>query len=205
MDVPPEIGKLLTAYKNRSISKDDEEKLFDYLYEVDDVKGLVTSPPFNYTKRDYNRLMAAMSRRRISPQTVVRAPERELQRIEGVDFKKFISQMWSQVKDIGMETVMRWVQRASELGYYDPDTGTVDMHAFVNDACEFYIKYAPKLEEMEQDKMASQAMVSVLSEAFNRTLRRLYLVKITVDALEMAHPRSSHILVPLKRILPEGK
>jgi len=205
MDIPPEMEKLLMAYKNKSISKDDEEKLFDYLYEIDDIKGLVSSPPFSFTKRDYNRLMAAMSRRRVKPEAVVRTPGRELQRIEGVDFKKFISQMWSQVKDIGMETVMRWVQRASELGYYDPETGTVDMHAFVNDACDFYIRYAPRLEEMEQDRLASQAMVSVLSEAFNRTLRRLYLIKITVDALEIAHPGSSYILVPIKKILPEGK
>lgn len=195
-EVPDEIKRLLMDFRDkREINEQQLATLFEFLGDQK-IMPLVMSKSFRYTKRDYDRLNKAMLRKGIGERPP--KPERELMRLEAKDYREFIQGLWDDAKNIGTMTVQRWLQRASELGYFDETTNKVDMPGFVEDACDFFLKNYNRITELEQEALANKAMAAMLAEAVNKLTQKITLVDAQLGYLEQSYPQLKYSLIPLR-------
>jgi hypothetical protein len=199
VEVPDSIAELLHAYKRGDkLTEEQEQELFGFLADQDDVLNLVMAPPFSYTKRNYNRLMKEMGRREYGAVPKVPRPEAELPRLEAKDYRAFIASLWSEAKDIGTITVQKWYQRAGELGFFDETTGKVNLRAFVEEAISFYVEHGRKIAELEQEALSNKALAAMLAEAVSKLTQTITLVDAQIDYLEASYPKLKWQLIPLR-------
>lgn len=199
-EVPDEIRDLLMRYKNREkLSREEQDKLFDYLSGVDDLLALVTSTPFLFSRTAYMRLNKAMSRRGIKRKA--KKPEEELVDVKLKKQKEFVRKLSETMWSIGAETIMKWYSRAAEVGYYKDELKDVDMAEFVRDAVQFYLDEGTRIKELQQDNVALNAAIELLSAKFNELLERFNEVAMVTSMTEMLYKDVENlplILAPIK-------
>lgn len=167
-EVSEELENLLNMWKSGDLPEELQPDLFSQLEEVSNVKGLVTSEPFNFTETEYKTLMQ-QKRRGGSFQRTSQAlarPDKEVESEEGSDFSDFVSKMWGKARDTGIMCVQEYTQRASEMGYVD-DEGEVQIQRFVRDALEFYSEWKPKQELIEQELTVGEYVEQFLARFIN--------------------------------------
>jgi hypothetical protein len=195
--VPEDIANLLGQFKGQEkLSDDDEDKLFSYLMAQEDILSLVTAEPFKFTKRDYGRLNKAMSRKGAAKKRG--EPIAEIDRVSDFKKREFLRQLAESSWEIGTDVMMKWVQRASELGYYDEAAKKVDMARFVNDAIEFFILHGEEIAELEATALANRGMAAMLAEAVGKLSSTIILVDTQLDRLEKSYPQLHFQLIPLR-------
>jgi len=195
--VPEDIAKLLGHFKlKEKLSEDDEAKLFSYLSGQENILALVTAEPFKFTRTDYGRLNKAMTTKGII--TRKGQPIAEIDRVADEKKREFLRQLAESSWEIGTDVMMKWVQRASELGYYDEDTKKVDMARFVNSAIEFFIQYGTSIAELEATAIANRGMSAMLAKAFSKLSSTIILVDTQLDGLEKRYPQLHYQLIPLR-------
>lgn len=201
--VPERIEELLKKEKRKDISKEEREELFSFLTSVDDVKNLVMSEPFNFTERDYNRMMRSKVEHgaRQKAGKALKDPAEALRGKESEDFDDFLTNYWSQARDIGTTVVQKYTSRASELGYYDEDMDMVDMRGFTEDSIEFYIHEAPKVEQYEQTIKAWQVAFQTAKMMINRQRESIRKLAMFVMDLSKKHDVPVEELAPVRGIL----
>ncbi len=97
------------------------------------------------------------------------------------DFASFVEELWDSAKTIGTETVMKWMNRATELGYYDEDTKKVKMKEFVEDACNFYMNKRDMLETIEDQLRDLQATCAMFAELSKPQVLRIIALRSYMD------------------------
>lgn len=195
-EISEEIKQLLMDFRDRRAMDEQQlATLFKFLADQN-IKPLVMSKFFKYSKTDYERLKKTMQRTGIV--VLPPKPEKELERLVAKDYRDFIAKFWADAKIIGETTVMRWVQRASELGYFDESLNKVDMPRFVQDACNFFIKNYHRITELEQEALANKALAAMLAEGVNSLAQRIVLVDAQLGFLEQSFPQLKYPLIPIR-------
>lgn len=203
--VPEDIDELLRKEKNKNISYDERDELFSFLETVDDIQNLVKSEPYNFTDTDYNRMLKAKVRHgsRQRAGKALKDPAGALKTDESTDFGEFVTQQWSQARDIGTKVVQKYTPRASELGYYDEDLEMVDMRTFTEDALDFFIEERPKVRSRKQWLAAFQASFNAAQMIIQNQKRSIE--KLTMFILKLAEQEDIPVeeLAPVRGILNE--
>jgi len=167
-DVPDEIDAIFKRYKEYRATRPETEKLCTWIINMSDVPGFnykqLCTAGYGYTLRDYNRLKKAVQRikKKLQPSAAT-----TLKKLEAGDFAKFIEDLWKEAKSIATGTVMKWAERAKEIGYFDEKEGKVRMKDFIEDACNFYLEKKELLDTIEErlkDLEATCAMFAELSK-----------------------------------------
>lgn len=116
---------------------------------------------------------------------------------------KMIDDLWRKIQDAGWNA-MRFASRASELGFVD-EKGEPDIAGFVVAALDFYSKYAPHIQEMEEEIEDLKAGAAVAYELLRDAYRRMSLIAVACYSVERAFPDMSLRLSPIKAALPKFK
>ena len=186
--VPPDVDELLQLEREGRLRNYEREPIFKFF---DSVK--LENPHFNirdflmtyydYDQKAYTRIINAYGRYRKaggitkSPQAVV---GEEAQR----DYASFITEMWREARDIALDVVMGWVNKAKEMGYYNPNKKKIDMKRFIEDAVTFYIQYKYSVEMMEEKYMDLMALAKAFEKLFEPQIYRIISLKLYVDFIK---------------------
>ena len=201
--VPEEIAELFEKFKNYQTSEAETMQLTSWINSMLDVPGFnykqLCMAGFGYNIRDWNRLKKAVER---TKKKLAVSAETQLKKLEASDFARFIEDMWGEVSNIGKSTVMKFVERAKELGYFDEEKGRVRMKDFVEDACNFYIENKDLVETIEERIKDVEAVARVFAElAKPNILRIISLREYTRFITEVTRLAALGIPVPESIIL----
>lgn len=172
--VPEDIAELFQKFKEYATTETETEKLCDWIINKLDVPGFnykqICMVGFGYNIRDYNRLKKAVesTKKKLSV-----SAETQLKKLEAGDFARFVEGMWSEASTIAKTTVMKWAERAKEMGYFDEEKGRVRMKDFVEDACNFYIENKDLIETVEERIKDVEAVARVFLELAKPNIIRI--------------------------------
>lgn len=192
---------MLRDFKSKKLDPDRETEMFELLDEVDDIKALVTAPPFDFAARDYNRLIkrrrkAGFKRKELTPQKII---ESQIERDERAAAKKFASEFYDEAQAIGFMVMDTLRNKAAEFGYVD-ESGKVEVRKFVDDSVKFYIEAGPKVEQLSKDLIGYQkGWMPVLADLCYRA----GLTRLALAYLLQQHPELELDLIPLIKMLPK--
>jgi hypothetical protein len=201
--VPEEIAELFEKFRNYQTTEAETMQLTSWIVSMLDVPGFnykhLCMDGFGYNIRDYNRLKKAVER---AKKKLSVTAETQLKKLEASDFARFIEDLWSEVSNIGKSTVMKFVERAKEMGYFDEEKGRVRMKDFVEDACNFYIENKDLIETVEERVKDVEAVARVFAEiAKPNILRIIALREYTRFITEVTRLAALGIPVPESIIL----
>lgn len=135
-EVPEDIKALFIKAREKTARDKEFLRLAEWIMNMKKVPGFnlmrLVQDGFDYTRTNYDYLQRKV---RKLEKKLAQSAEVILKERAADDFARFVEGLWDSAKTIGTETVMKWMQRATELGYYDEDTKKVKMKEFVEDAC----------------------------------------------------------------------
>lgn len=203
--VPENIDKLLKKEKRKQISKEERKELFGYLENVEDIRGLVTGDPYNFSERDYARMMKSKVRHgsRQKAGKALKDPAGVLRAKESEDFDAFITDFWAQARDIGTNIIQKYAMRASELGYYDEDLEMIDMRDFTEDAMEFFVNQRPKVKKTREWLAAYRASFNATRMIIKKHRQMIQRLAMFVMNMAKEHDVPAEELTPVRGILTE--
>lgn len=209
-EVPEEILDLLEMVrKQEDLTEEQKDTLFSFLSSrINNIKKLVMEEiEPGYTERDYKRLVQAKRRHGEYQQTAkaLEDPKQKLRSEESGDFADYITDQWNQARSIGLKAIQKWMNRASELGYYDKDTDRVEMGRFVEDALKFYVTQATRVEELEQEAVAGDVVRSIMADYIKMQRSRMVKVSVLLNRIVSQSPEAEELLEPALRLLPSPK
>lgn len=179
--VPDEIKELFLRERENRATKDEREKIFmfieDLLSEYPDIKLTSLLKQMGYAPNEYVRFMNRYRRWREQ----LTKPPKKLKRLEQRAFAKFIEEAWGEVRDIALDVVMGWYDKAKEMGYYNPDSQKVDMRRFIEDAVTFYTQYKYSIDSIEEQFYDLEAYAKTLTRMLEPQLYRLITLRLYMN------------------------
>ena len=183
--IPPDVDELLRLEKEGRLKNYEREpiyKLFDAIK--------MNNPHFNFRtflienygfdQKDYTRLITAYSRYRKAG-GITKSPAAVIGDEAQRDYADFITKMWREARDISLDIVMGWVNKAKEMGYYNPDKKKIDMRKFIEDAVTFYIQYKYSVEVMEERYMDLMALAKTFEKLLEPQIYRVIALKLYTE------------------------
>jgi len=193
--LPPEISEIVDRYRQRGAKalRDEDVRILQEYFTDKDMR--VTLREAGYPSRVYTALHRLLHRRigGVRPTT--------LEDLQKWDFGEFVRTMWEEAKSIGQDTVMRWVTRASEMGYYDEEAKRVQMNEFVKDAIEYFLSKAPEEREREHELAFLRVLSEVLILAHIRFIQFVDTLALLFGIAQQMNPQLRPALIPLKALV----
>ena len=183
IEVPSDIEDIIKLEFAKQASEKEREKLFSWLMDV-----LIKYPNFNmhkflterfgYDHTAYTRVVNNFKRWRAKLRGVskIRKP------LE--DYLKFVEDMWNEARDIALDVVMGWVDKAKEMGYYNSAEKKVDMKKFIEDAVTFYIQYKYVVDQIEERYKDLEAYAMTLQELVSPQVYRLIALRLYMEFIQ---------------------
>lgn len=185
-EIPEEIQVLFEKCRDKKISAKGRAKLERWIVGMQKVPGFdlkhICIDDFDYTSTDYNRLRKRVQRLKKKLTTSAKEVLREA---EADDFVKWVEGAWEQVKTIGKDMVMGWTERASELGYYDEDSGEVRIKEFLVDACTFFVEKRQMIETVEERVKDVEAACQMFAELSKPQVVRIIALREYMDFVQI--------------------
>jgi hypothetical protein len=129
----------------------------------------------------------------------------QLKKLEASDFARFVEDMWSEVLNIGKSTVMKFVERAKEYGYFDEEKGRVRMKDFVEDACNFYIENKELIETVEDKVKDLEATCATFAEISKPQVLRIIALRLYMEFVNQLTLLAAHGIPIPESIIVEVK
>lgn len=183
IEIPEDIRELFLRELNNTATDDEREKLFMFIEEL-----LASKPDLKLTRilrdlgfdlQSYNRFMQRY--RKWRQEMAGEKIPKGLKRLETKAFAKFVRTAWEEVRDIALDVVMGWYDRAKEMGYYNPESQKVDMRKFIEDAVTFYTQYRYSIDIFEEQYRDLEALTKTLIRMLDPQIARLVCLKLYMN------------------------
>ncbi|MBA7673038.1 hypothetical protein ES703_81226 [subsurface metagenome] len=180
--IPDDIKTLFVKAKDKTCRDKEFLRLAEFIISMKKVPGFnlmrLVMDDFEYTRTNYDYLQRKVRKLEMK---LGQSAKTLLQDAASDDFARFVEDLWNSAKTIGTETVMKWMNRATELGYYDEDTKKVKMKEFVEDACNFYMNKRDMLETIEDQLRDLQATCAMFAELSKPQVLRIIALRSYMD------------------------
>ncbi len=184
--VPDDIQALLRKAKEKTCKDKEFLRLAEWIIGMKKVPGFnlmkLVQGEFEYSRSNYDYLQKRVRRIEVK---MGQSAKMILKDHESDDFAKYVEELWTEAKTIGTETVMNWMQRATELGYYDEATKKVKMKQFVEDACNFFMEKRDMLETIEDQIRDLQATAATFAELSKPQVLRIIALRSYMEFIAL--------------------
>ncbi len=181
-EIPEEIKALFVKAREKTARDKEFLRLAEWIMNMKKVPGFnlmrLVMDGFDYSRTNYDYLQRKV---RKLEKKLAQSAEVILKERSADDFARFVEELWDSAKTIGTETVMKWMNRATELGYYDEDTKKVKMKEFVEDACNFYMNKRDMLETIEDQLRDLQATCTMFAQLSKPQVLRIIALQSYMD------------------------
>lgn len=204
--IPSDVDELLQLEREGRLKSYEREPIFNLF---DSIK--LQNPHFNFRtflidnygfdQKGYTRLITAYSRYRRTG-GITKSPTAIIGEEAQRDFAKYLTDTWREARDISLDIVMGWMNKAKEMGYYNEDKKKVDMKKFIEDAVTFYIQYKYSVEVMEEKYMDLMALAKTFEKLFEPQIYRIIALKLYVEFItEVMKLQAKEIPIPENYII----
>jgi len=179
--IPDDIEVIIARELQRKASPEDRNRFFEWLTDV-----YRSHPDFNlsnflrkrgFSHSDYTRVWRAYKRYT----SKIHAPTGAIYRTALDDFANFAKKMWEEARDISLDILMGWSDKAKEMGYYNPEKKKIDMKRFIEDAVTFYIQYKYTIEDFEERYRDLEAYARMLQELLKPQIYRVIALRLYIS------------------------